>query len=160
MWASAMSSSNWQIFYDYNGIFLYETDSSGKSLGTSVPSVISCFQLVLFFHLSGLFTWVLLDRCVYVSAAECVVLPATATFKGTERQKYSFTAPLKGSLTCPSKTISCSAEALCSVYRLLKYLAFLSWRWLRIKDLLLEVHSYFESWKAIKGKPAHQHFSK
>lgn len=55
--------------------------TSGASFGTSLLSVISCFQLVLFFHLSGFFTWVLLDRCVYVSAAECVVLPATATFK-------------------------------------------------------------------------------
>lgn len=42
-----------------------------------------------FFRLSDLFTWVLLDCCVYVSAAECAILSATATFKGTERQKYS-----------------------------------------------------------------------
>lgn len=54
------------------------------------------FGCFFFSQLSVLFTWVLLDCCVYVSAAECVVLSATAMFKGTEKQKYSFTAQLKG----------------------------------------------------------------
>lgn len=75
---------------------LYGADSSGKNFGTNILSVISCFSAFSFFRLSVSFTWVLLDCCVYVSAAECVVLSTTAMFKGTERQKYSFTARLKG----------------------------------------------------------------
>lgn len=67
-----------------------------------------------FFHLSGLFTWVLLDRCVYVSAAECVVLPATATFKGTGGRNIHL-QPSEASPVRPNHKLFCWMSSLCSV---------------------------------------------